>query len=788
MRRSQLSLGLALAALLPAAETSLPPLALDLRDAVVVAPAGRSAPARQAVVVLVEETARRSGLRWPVMTTAPASARAAIVIGPRDPSLPSEGYRLATQTEPARVTLTAADDRGVLYGIGHLLRSLALGTAPARAGLGAALNVTSAPRYPIRGMQLGFRAMSNTYGNWELPQFDQQIRDLAVFGGNAIELVAGFDREAPGDLTMPSLDNMAGVSGLAASYGLDVWLWTPAREHNYSDPALVARTLGEWEKIFRAVPRIDGIYVPGGDPGDTPPELLLPLAERQAALLRKYHPRAGVWISVQGFNRAHLDYFFDYLRTRQPDWLAGVIQSSWTDLTIAQIRERTPARYPIRSCVDIGHVLHCMYPVHELDTAFALTEGREPICPRPEAMQAIARAELPLTRGSIAYSDGVTDDINKTLWLQLAWNPDAVTGDVLRDYGRYFIGERFGDAFAAGAAMLEKNWQGPLAVNAQVAATLAHFKELERQAATRERRNWRFLSGLYRAYYDAFTQHRLRYETALEAEATAALGRAATAGAEPSMREAEAILERAVKQPVAFAERTRVFQLGEALYQTIGMKLSVPLCRATAPSRGANLDSIDWPLNNRVWLKTQFTAIRRLPDEPARIARLRQLAHWTDPGPGGFYDDPGQPGTSTRAPIGTGWASDPGYHSTAHAMKNWVRGGDFATHRIAWMDHVGTLGDTPLVLTYDALDPQATYELRVVYGDTKLNGAVRLTANEAFEIHPFRKGPVPAAPQTFALPRAATATGRLVLQWERDPALASIRGVCHVSEIWLIKK
>ena len=121
-------------------------------------------------------------------------------------------------------------------------------------------------------------------------------------------------------------------------------------------------------------------------------------------------------------------------------------------------------------------------------------------------------------------------------------------------------------------------------------------------------------------------------------------------------------------------------------------------------------------------------------------------------------------------------------------MKTWVRRADFPLHRLSWLDHVGTLGDTPLVFTYDGLDPQAEYELRVVYGDTKLNGPVRLTANDTHEIHPLRKGPSPAVPQTFAMPRAATATGRLVLKWDRDPSLASIRGVCHVSEIWLVKK
>ena len=761
---------------------ALPALAVDFRDAVVVTPADLSPVAQQAVTLLLEETQRRSSLHWPLVTSAAApAARPAIIVAPRDPRLPAEGYRLATAG--TTVTLTPADDRGLLFAVGHLLRTLHLG--PSRAGLVAPLSLTSTPRYPLRGVQLGFRAMSNTYGNWGLAEFEQQIRDLAVFGANAIELVAGFDREAPDTLTMPSVDNMTGVSAICARYGLDVWLWTPARERNYADPAAVGRTLADWENIFRRLLRLDALYVPGGDPGDTPPELLLPLVEKQAALLRRYHPRAGVWISVQSFNRAQREYFFRFLATQQPDWLAGVISAPWTDLGVGELRSRVPARYALRSCIDIGHVLHCQLPAQEWDLAYAITEGREPICPRPEAMAAIARAELPQTRGSIAYSDGVTDDVNKIVWLQLGWNPDTAPAIVLRDYARYFVGEKHGEDFAAGLALLEKNWEGPLATNAQVAATLTHFQTLEKRADLGARRNWRFLSALYRATYDRTVQQRLAYETRLEAEAMAVLARAATLGAEPAMREAETVLDRATKQPVALADRTRVFQLGEALFQTIGLKLSVPLHRATGIARGANLDSIDWPLNNRGWLKAQFAAIRQLPEGSARLARLHEIVHWTDAGPGGFYDNPGSPGWQSRATPALSWAADPAGHRRAHEMKAWMRSGDFATHRLAWFDHLGTLGETPLVFTYDGLDPAATYELRVVYGDSKLNGPVRLTANDTHQIHPLRPGPIPATVQAFILPPAVTASSRLVLRWERDPALASIRGVCHVSEIWL---
>ena len=44
-------------------------------------------------------------------------------------------------------------------------------------------------------------------------------------------------------------------------------------------------------------------------------------------------------------------------------------------------------------------------------------------------------------------------------------------------------------------------------------------------------------------------------------------------------------------------------ELAEALYQSIRMQLSVERYKAISVGRGANLDTIDVPLNNRRWLK-----------------------------------------------------------------------------------------------------------------------------------------------------------------------------------------
>jgi len=41
------------------------------------------------------------------------------------------------------------------------------------------------------------------------------------------------------------------------------------------------------------------------------------------------------------------------------------------------------------------------------------------------------------------------------------------------------------------------------------------------------------------------------------------------------------------------------------------MQLSVERYKAISVGRGANLDTIDAPLNNRLWLKAQFQEIRQ---------------------------------------------------------------------------------------------------------------------------------------------------------------------------------
>jgi hypothetical protein len=407
-------------------------------------------------------------------------------------------------------------------------------------------------------------------------------------------------------------------------------------------------------------------------------------------------------------------------------------------------------------------------------------------------MASIFRLLQPQTVGFITYSEGCNDDVNKAVWSALGWDPQADVTDTLREYSRYFIGEQFADNFAQGLLALEKNWQGPLVANETVDTTLQQFQAMERAASPRERLNWRFQEGLYRAYYDAYTRSRLIYETGLEDRALEILREARKRGPLQVMTEAEAVLDRAVTAPVARDWRARVFELGEALFQSIRMQLSVEKYQAIGVDRGANLDTIDYPLNDRFWLRERFAQIRKRPTEAERLKAIEEILEWTNPGPGGFYDDPGNIARQPHLVGGLEYAKDPAFLASPHA--GFEEGVEVdepdekpeGALRYSWLNHAESMNDAPLTMRYSGLDPNARYKIRVLYGGDSPKRKIRLVTGEGTEIHPLMRKPWPIRPVEFELP--PNARGELILNWFREPGLGGNGRGCQISEVWLIKK
>jgi hypothetical protein len=260
------------------------------------------------------------------------------------------------------------------------------------------------------------------------------------------------------------------------------------------------------------------------------------------------------------------------------------------------------------------------------------------------------------------------------------------------------------------------------------------------------------------------------------------------------MDDAETILSRTLTDPVSPDLRARSFELGDALFQSIRMQLSVARHQAIGVDRGASLDTIDYPLNNRRWLEEQFGQIRRLKTEAERLRAIDRIVQWTNPGPGGFYDDTGNIARQPHVVRGLPFAQDP---ASLVSSKVGFEEGDVVDEpdekpegalRISWLDHAESLNDQPLRMRYPNLDPGARYKVRVSYVGDAPKRLIRLMADGQFEIHPLLKKEFPYRPVEFDIPAEATRDGLLELSWHREPGLGGNGRGCQVSEVWLIRK
>jgi hypothetical protein len=684
----------------------------------------------------------------------------------------------------ARITIVAGNDaRGELFGAGWVLRQMRF--ASGTAIIPAKLNTFQAPDKAVRGHQIGYRFKNNTYDAWTLAQFEQGIRDLAIFGANTIQVIAPNSDDAPTSplYPAPALDTVLGISAILQKYGLDCDLYYPEMRTDYTKADQVEAELHDFEALVRTMPRLDALYVPGGDPGHTPPEVLFPMLKRQAAILRRYHPNATVWLSAQGFDRGRYETFYR-LMAQKPAWLTGIFFGPQSRDTFQTQRSRIPAQFPMQFYPDIAHTMHAQFPIPEWDTIFALTEGREPICPRPSAFAAIYRHYASLDTGFVTYSEGANDDLNKMLWNQLGWSPKTPIDRILREYARWFLHRESEQEQRTLEAIkgLEENWRGPIMSNRQIHRTFALFDELEREATPLQAtHNGPWESLLYRATYDDYLQRRLARERGTERRALAALS--VTGDAANRVANAERLLVASTPDPQEQSEHDRLFTLAGELFHDWGMQLSVKLYGASNWERGANLDRVDTPLTEAVWLHRAMDAALHKPDEPARLAALQEITHWTSPTSGTLYDDLGDSTAEPHLVHRTTWQDDPAMYGTAIdgiADRTLADG-----WRLSWLDYAETLYETPLELEYADLDPHRTYRIRITYAGEDYALPLRLTAND-IEIHPARKRTSNTETVEFPIPSAAVAGGHLHLRWTGPAGAGGSGRGRQVAEVWLL--
>ena len=704
-----------------------------------------------------------------------------------------------------QIVVAGADDRGCLYGMARVLRKLRLKDG--------AIEVTDelrdmslTPKYPLRGHQLAYRDKQNTCPTWDLDTFDRYIRDLALFGSNAIEILPPRTDDAlfSAHFQRDPFEMMLKLSRVIHSYGMDVWLWYPNMGNNYDDPASFQDELQEREKVFSGIPYLDAVLFPAGDPGDLEPQEFFRVSEANAAILHKYHPHARIWIAPQVFRpRAGWNDEFYNEVDKQPDWLYGLCFAPWERDTIRELRNRIPEKYKnrIRHYPDITHSSDSQFEMPDWDIAFALTSGREGINPRPAAMKHIHNLHAPYTLGSITYCEGIHDDVNKMVWGDQDFDPETSIYETLRDYVRLFVDPDIATELSNLIIDTEANWSGYAAKNHNIDRVYEGFLALEAKVSENVKENYRFQLAMIRALSDYLAKMRRIYDGELEARMLETLAKASETGSKAAIAEARAILRLTFDEPVAVGARARIQQLADSLREKCGIRLTTWRHGAQSWIRGASLDSLDTPLNDYSWYMLHFARIAALPEETGRLQAIYALISRADPGPGGFYDWLGDPDAFTRRVIRDNkWEEDPGYLRTPvichepysvqmrmHRMKNWY---DEFPITLRWVGCARVLYGTPLKVKYDSLDPSARYKLRVAYpgllaGMELTNYELRVTAgNELIWSAPIADVDPKCPIAEYELPPGSYADGALSLAWQMTGTLYPV----HVSEIWIIKQ
>lgn len=523
--------------------------------------------------------------------------------------------RFDIDIEGKTVTVRAGGIRGFIYGIGMFLRKTEY--ADGRITLVSDISGSYTPDKKIRGHQLGYRPLSNTYDKWDLNDYRRAYLDIMYFGANTVEHIPGKKDERHGNSLMRYGENelLFMAAEAADEIDLDVSLWYPNSEDSRADAA------ENRKYVFDGAKRINAVFPPGGDPGSLPADEFIARCRIFKNLLNEKHPDAEMWPSAQAPHGIE-NWGESFIKeiSDAHGGIDGIITGPNHAFPPDELRRRVPSRYPIRFYPDITHNLRCEHPVHfdrdDWNYALAAANGREAINPRPEEYAFLHKLISPYTVGSVTYSEGVNDDVNKAVWCALEFNGSAQTREIIDDYARLFFYGADTQSLADGIFGLEKNWEGAPENNPQIENTLRIFCEAAAKNPSLMS-NWRFLMCLFRAETDAYVRRRVMFDRELTADAVSLIKRGRST-------EAEKVLSRSYPSEIT-SLRADIEANAERLFDTIGIQLGTKRFFADGWERGAVLDTVDLPVTNKEWLLNRLKKAKDLPCGDANAYLLRSI-------------------------------------------------------------------------------------------------------------------------------------------------------------------
>ena len=537
-----------------------------------------------AAELLAEELEMRTG-KAPVIASKP-EGECYIELKLFDES-DSEDFRI--EQDGKKITVTAHRLRSLIYGYSMFLRKSVV--RDGELVLTKDISGDYSPYMPVRGHQLSYTDMNNTYEAWDEKQYERYIRDLMMFGMNTVEGCLGKD-EKPTKLMKYSFEEITRLkSAICQRLDIDFSMWSPFTGKRSDDDS--AEYLVE---SCKDIPKFNIFFPPGGDPGDLQAEDFFKRCKTVKRELNKHFPNMELWPSAQAPHE-YADWGDRFIKemAKLPEEIDGVVYGPNHPFTLDTMRRSIDLKYPIRYYPDVGHNVRCEIPVHfdreDWHYAYASTLSREAVNPRPSEYRLVHRLTKQYVCGSVSYSEGVNDDVNKFVFGALDFDPDSELREILRDYARSFFPETDTEKMVDVIFGLEQNWNGDPAENSSVDNV---FNTLMQMKTERLEANWRFVLLLFRASCDKIVRDRRIFELDLIDDAKTQIRKG-------KLEKAKEILS--TDFSAEYKElRGSLFPLAENLFKLIGMQLDVEHFGGMGVERGCTLDTIDMPVTDRQYL------------------------------------------------------------------------------------------------------------------------------------------------------------------------------------------
>ena len=522
-----------------------------------------------------------------------------------------EGFAIKTGFDGTNriVIAVGADDRGVLYAAGEVLRRLRFDVDHVEL---PGLDVSTSPGFRFRGFSAnqGGTMMTATKARpWTEAELHDVVLDYALAGGNCF-----YTEDQPGPLygfvKSFSLMTTTGArpNQLRGEFpkswkagGREFWEGT-----NWVCPSIPearAALLAQWDKDFAQRADHDVMRFYAGDPGGCNDARCEPwgkafvsLSEEMAALWLKYHPQSMVLIANQGLDNAGERAIFDYYQQKPRPWSYGIAYGPGSnpmsryfrdkdlrddlfvypgkgpvDRFLAEMLHELPTDQHIVHYSDITHWIRSQYQIDDPEPHIVKAYNRRMFHARPKAMYQIFQAIMPFSEGDIIYSEGNHDEFHQYLWARLLWDPNRELEDVMREYCAFHFGEASADLMVQALFQLEQNLVTPLDTNPGIARYYALVREAgDKMPVWRMQRDYRWRLHLQKAALDQYVQFKLQRELDKERRVRGLLAGAKPGQYDAAIGQALDILREPPETDAMKQLRAEAGKLGEASNQLHG--------------------------------------------------------------------------------------------------------------------------------------------------------------------------------------------------------------------------